>query len=85
MIDLLTFFYYEVFIFFNLRFTLLNGRLTFYEQSNNPIELFRRIRSHCFSSRMRSSVSEPARWLIHSLLKPRPDERPSAAQILQVF
>uniref|UniRef100_A0A915P3V1 Protein kinase domain-containing protein n=1 Tax=Meloidogyne floridensis TaxID=298350 RepID=A0A915P3V1_9BILA len=73
----------DIWAFGVMMFTLLNGRLPFYEQSNNPIELFRRIRSHCFSSRMRSSVSEPARWLIHSLLKPRPDERPSAAQILQ--
>nr|CAD2182129.1 unnamed protein product [Meloidogyne enterolobii] len=73
----------DIWAFGVMMFTLLNGRLPFYEQSNNPIELFRRIRSHCFSSRMRSSVSEPARWLIHSLLKPCPDERPSAAQILQ--
>lgn len=73
----------DIWAFGVMMFTLLNGRFPFYEQNHSPIELFRRIRSHCFSFCMRSSISEPARWLIHSLLKPCPDERPSAAQILQ--
>jgi len=65
-----------------LLFVLLNGRYPFYECSNNPLALFRRIRLCRFTFPINNNISESAKWLIHALLRQNPDERPSCFVVL---
>lgn len=73
----------DVWAFGVLMFTLLNGRYPFFESSPSPIALLRRIRAHHFTFPINESISGSARWLIHALLCPRPEDRPNAVQLLQ--
>jgi serine/threonine protein kinase len=64
-----------------LMFSLLTGRFPFHDP--NPTALFKRIKARRFSCPINESISHNARWLLHSLLRQNPSERPIAAEILQ--
>jgi serine/threonine protein kinase len=63
-----------------LMFILLTGHYPFFD--SNPRAFFRRIKARRFSYPLSDSISHPARWLLYSLLRQNPCDRPSATELL---
>ncbi|KAH7693440.1 hypothetical protein AAVH_34679, partial [Aphelenchoides avenae] len=60
-------------------FVLLTGRYPFNDR--NPTLLFRRIKCRKFTSYLQECISSEAKWLIYSLLRCNPLERPTATDV----
>jgi serine/threonine protein kinase len=63
-----------------LMFILLTGHYPFFD--SHPKAFFRRIKARRFSYPLSETISHPARWLLYSLLRQNPADRPTAMELL---